>query len=573
MNKRIRSLIDEIFSQMKMTAENLALRDELMANAQDRYEDALRAGKSEEEAFSEVASSLGDVQALLRDMNAQDETEETEATEETEEPAQTGEAEPAASDAARCDIDLGETLNKALSAIGDWGRQLVPQAKKLARQVDEATGGALDELGKAAQKGMRDAQKAADDAFSRLSGRKSDAPQPQEERTPAELREAAKDVRAQAEIKQAVGDQEGARALRAQAYAMETRADALEQAQAMRSAAEDAARQADAAQQADDAQPSPAPHAPDSPEDAEDAERFAQAVDDLVREATQAAGAQDAQPQAADAGAEGEASFPAAGLRGVDIELDEDDVTVEAAAGDQVTVCWSGMRPDGQPVVKLDGHTLRVRRRNPDVFKTFFSVFVKKGGRITIGVPRGYAADYRLSTTSGDIRLSGVDADGIEIKSTSGDVRVEPDTGAGAAVKEIAVGTVSGDATVSAVAQDVKVNTVSGDLFVSCDANRVDVDAVSADVHVEGACDEWEVSTVSGDATLVCTVAPTRKIQINTVSGDARVMLPGEIRGFAAELSGMGGHIENEFGPDRYGTCALPIRMETVSGDLIITRV
>ena len=33
LNKRIRSLIDEIFSEMRMTAENLALRDELMANA------------------------------------------------------------------------------------------------------------------------------------------------------------------------------------------------------------------------------------------------------------------------------------------------------------------------------------------------------------------------------------------------------------------------------------------------------------------------------------------------------------------------------------------------------------
>ena len=64
MSKRIRSMIDEIFSEMKMTAENLALRDELMANAQARYEDALAQGRSEEEAFAEVAASLGDVQAL-----------------------------------------------------------------------------------------------------------------------------------------------------------------------------------------------------------------------------------------------------------------------------------------------------------------------------------------------------------------------------------------------------------------------------------------------------------------------------------------------------------------------------
>ena len=53
MNKRIRSMVDEIFSEMKMTAENLALRDELMANAQARYEDSVAQGKSEEEAFVE----------------------------------------------------------------------------------------------------------------------------------------------------------------------------------------------------------------------------------------------------------------------------------------------------------------------------------------------------------------------------------------------------------------------------------------------------------------------------------------------------------------------------------------
>ena len=65
MNKQIRRMIDEIFADMKMTADNLALRDEMMANAQARFEDSVRAGKTEEEAFAEVAASLGDVQSLL----------------------------------------------------------------------------------------------------------------------------------------------------------------------------------------------------------------------------------------------------------------------------------------------------------------------------------------------------------------------------------------------------------------------------------------------------------------------------------------------------------------------------
>ena len=89
-----------------------------------------------------------------------------------------------------------------------------------------------------------------------------------------------------------------------------------------------------------------------------------------------------------------------------------------------------------------------------------------------------------------------------------------------------------------------------------------------------GACAQWEVDSVSGDVELLCTVAPTRKVDINTMSANVRLALPGEIRGFAAEMSAaLGGSITNEFGPNRYGTCALPIHMDTMSGKLMITRL
>ena len=72
---------------------------------------------------------------------------------------------------------------------------------------------------------------------------------------------------------------------------------------------------------------------------------------------------------------------------------------------------------------------------------------------------------------------------------------------------------------------------------------------------------------------LLCTVAPTKKIDLNTMSGNVRVALPADIRGFVADISGMSGHITNEFGPNRYGTCALPIHMDTMSGSLLIARL
>ena len=608
MSKRIRSMIDEIFSEMKMTVENLALRDELMANAQARYEDAVAQGKSEEEAFAEVAASLGDVQALLREMNAQpeekprvhvkididdnddnddddDDEEEDEEDDDDDDGDDDGEKEDGAGaqpEQPQKEVDLGEELNKAFSALGDLGRSFVPQAKKFVRQMDDATGGVILDIGRAVNKGMKDAQKAANEAIDRFSGEKGeitidfgkheDKPeQPQQpaqpQQTPQELREEAKDLRAQAGFKEVSGDAEGAEQFRAQADALETQADALEQAQAIEQAQREAQN---AAQDAVVLEEKHEPVFDEAGEVNEDA--FTKVVDQIEEDVCKAGGAP---VQDADFTPKGETTgstrFPAAGLRGVDIQLDADDVRIVEGEGDVIETVWQAQNVDGEPVVTMEGHTLTIRRKNPDVFKTFFSVFTKNGGELTVRVPHGYGADYKITTTSGDVRVSEVDVETIEVSTTSGDVRVEPD--AQKRAQTVKVGTVSGDVTVSAIAGDVIVSTVSGDQFVSCDANRVDANAVSGDVHIEGACEEWCADSVSGDVELLCTVAPTKKIDLNTMSGNVRVALPADIRGFVADISGMSGHITNEFGPNRYGTCALPIHMDTMSGSLLITRL
>ena len=183
MNKQIRRMIDEIFADMKMTADNLALRDELMANAQARFEDSVRAGKTEEEAFAEVAASLGDVQSLLREMNAEkpeDSAGETAQTETQTQSDETAEGEKAGADEPDFEVktektpDIGEALGKAFGALGDVGKQIVPQAQKLVRQVDDLTGGVIGGIGKAVGKGLSDAQKAAGKAIDKLSGDKGE---------------------------------------------------------------------------------------------------------------------------------------------------------------------------------------------------------------------------------------------------------------------------------------------------------------------------------------------------------------------------------------------------------------
>lgn len=587
MNKRIRSMVDEIFSEMKMTAENLALRDELMANAQARYEDSVAQGKSEEEAFVEVAASLEDVCGLLEEMKRMDEQQPVDAPQEetvpelktgTEPEEDAGEVagEEAGKDAGEHaaeapQTDLGDALNKAFTALGDFGQAIMPEARKLYGQMDDATGGVLGKLGRAAKKGMRDAQKAAEEAIDKFAGEdgelvidfganKEAAPQETEQKTEEEPQETAAPE----------NDLE----------------DAMEDA---RREAERAAREVAGEADAEDAQEPDA--APDEAPDKEpfgdgepDEEAFSKAVDEMTREAEEvihqaAKAARDAVEGAAeyvvrDANepVSGRKTFPAAGLHRIDIQLDADDVEIVPADGTQVETFWEAQSADSEPVVTMSGHTLTIRRKNPDVFKTFFSVFQKAGGRITVRVPRGYAAGCAISTTSGDVRIGELDLDDVKVTTTSGSVRVEPDAKTRAG--DISVTTVSGHATVSACADTVAVTTVSGGQFISCDAHKVDVNVVSGRVHVEGACDEWEVSAVSSDVELLCTVAPTKKVQISSVHGDVRLALPGDIRGFVAESSGaLGCEIVNEFGPNRYGTCGLPIRMETMRGKLIITRL
>ena len=610
MNKRIRIMIDEIFAEMKMTPENLALRDELMANAQARYEDAVAQGRTEEEAFAEVASSLGDVQSLLSEMNAAPEAEEAESEaqaerpeEEAAEPEQAGEAR--AQDApAQEPFDLENTLNRAFAALGDFGRSVMPQAKKLVKDVDQATGGMIRDVGRAVNRGMRDAQKAAGEAIDRRNRAAQDDAQtadwtPAQEtagansRSAESLRNEAADLRAQAALKEASGDAENARAMIEKAEALEAQAEAASQAEsasqeetaAQEAAMEEARRLAEQAAAAD------------TPlEQGEEGESsLKRAVEDVVRDVD---GAVDSFTREAEKLAEearriaGEGTplhrgpqdngtpvenvcltrrFPVAGLRSIDIQLDADDVLIEPADDLEIEVRWEAEKALSVPDVRMESHALVIRRTNPDVFKTFFSVFKKDGGRIVVRVPRGYAADYAVKTTSGDIVMRDVDADDVTVGSTSGDVRVEPE--AAVRARKIGVNTVSGNATVSARAEEIEVNTVSGRQFISCDAGKADINAVSGSVHLEGACDEWEANSVSGEIELLCTLVPARKIELSTISGGVRVALPGDIRGFVADISGMSGSIVNEFGPNRYGTCALPIHMDTMSGRLTITRL
>ncbi|WP_053982508.1 permease prefix domain 1-containing protein [Niameybacter massiliensis] len=65
MNRKLKDYIDQLFAQVSDSAYARELKEEMLINLNDRYEDLLIEGKSKEEAFIIVTSSIGDIRELL----------------------------------------------------------------------------------------------------------------------------------------------------------------------------------------------------------------------------------------------------------------------------------------------------------------------------------------------------------------------------------------------------------------------------------------------------------------------------------------------------------------------------
>lgn len=73
----IKEYILNIFSTLPQTAKIENLKQELLANMEDKYEELKELGKSESESISIVISEFGDIDELLLELNLKKETKET----------------------------------------------------------------------------------------------------------------------------------------------------------------------------------------------------------------------------------------------------------------------------------------------------------------------------------------------------------------------------------------------------------------------------------------------------------------------------------------------------------------
>ena len=71
MEDRLREYIDEIFSMTTPTRKAVELKEEMLQNLQDKYNDLLSEGKPPEAAFNIAVAGIGDVSGLLAELEGE----------------------------------------------------------------------------------------------------------------------------------------------------------------------------------------------------------------------------------------------------------------------------------------------------------------------------------------------------------------------------------------------------------------------------------------------------------------------------------------------------------------------
>ena len=69
MNERIRKEVNTLFQNAPNTKRANDLKDEIISNAEDKYEDLIKQGKNEEEALQIVIKEIGNVDELIEELN------------------------------------------------------------------------------------------------------------------------------------------------------------------------------------------------------------------------------------------------------------------------------------------------------------------------------------------------------------------------------------------------------------------------------------------------------------------------------------------------------------------------
>ena len=189
------------------------------------------------------------------------------------------------------------------------------------------------------------------------------------------------------------------------------------------------------------------------------------------------------------------------------------------------------------------------------------------GAPIFIEVPDGQMKEIELNSRSGDIECYCAMARKMTVRSTSGDVTLQPVTEKTA--EKLIVSTVSGDAEVHGSALEAEISSMSGDVTVDGVFETLEMKSTSGEVEFNGSVLEVGASAISGDISVTVENATVKKITGKSTSGDVEIYLPQGIRSVHAECSTVSGDCLSRVS-DAGAGAEVQIRAKSVSGDVSV---
>jgi Putative adhesin len=239
----------------------------------------------------------------------------------------------------------------------------------------------------------------------------------------------------------------------------------------------------------------------------------------------------------------------------LDIQIPVGDIRVDTVDGEESYVSVTGSEKLVEHTrVSLDGNKLSiVRKAGTKPFGITISIgdfsFGSGGLQVHAKVPHGSEAS--LMTAAADMKLRGRYAS-LSTKSASGDLTLTGEVEHDANVK-----TVSGDVRVDQVGGELKVQSVSGDVAVASVGGSIETRSVSGDVRFESVREGvLTVQSVSGDIEIGVARGTNLEVDAGSVSGELSSEVP---------LGSVPGESEDD-GP------RLVVHGKTVSGDFRVFR-
>jgi DUF4097 and DUF4098 domain-containing protein YvlB len=260
-------------------------------------------------------------------------------------------------------------------------------------------------------------------------------------------------------------------------------------------------------------------------------------------------------------------AMPADGLVRVEnlaghVELagwDRNEAQVRGTAGDSVE----------EVVIRETSNGILVEVRNRKNERNI------EGTELYLRIP--FAARIEAEGVSTDFVVKGSRGESIEIRTVSGDVEVEAETG------RLELHSVSGDIEFTGRAQRTAVEAVSGDVTLDGAGGEVTASTVSGDMALTAArVARGQFESVSGEMRLEFALDDEGRLSCDSMSGDVEIRLPKDQQA-AFTAQSFSGSIRSDFGKatevargpgsalkTQLGENGARIRLETFSGDISI---